>query len=384
MDDRRQLLARTADLATDFLDRLTDRPVGSTGDLASLREALGGPLPDAPSDPIAVVEALARDAEPGLVGTAGPRYFGFVVGGGVPTALAADWLTSAWDQNAGLYALSPAAAVAEEVAAAWLRRRLRVAGGVERRVHDRRDDGELHGARGGAPSGPRTSRLERRDRRLCRRAADRGRRRRRGSRHDLRIAPDARPWARSSAPRRGRRAGPDARRRAARDPRTDRRADARVRPVGQRQHRGVRPAARDRGRGARDAECVAARGRGVRAVGRRGARAARSHRRPRGRGLVDDRRAQVAQRAVRLGDRDRARRGCAPRVDDARRGVLRRDRGRRARSLQLGAGVVAPGAGLRRLRGAEVARALRACGDDRQVLCRSRGGWRMASEARRA
>jgi glutamate/tyrosine decarboxylase-like PLP-dependent enzyme len=120
MEDRRQLLRRTAEIATDYLDRLAGRRVGSTADLATLRADLGGPLSDEPTDPIAVVEQLARDAEEGLVGSAGPRYFGFVVGGGVPAALAADWLTSAWDQNAGLYALSPAAAVAEEVAAAWL------------------------------------------------------------------------------------------------------------------------------------------------------------------------------------------------------------------------------------------------------------------------
>jgi glutamate/tyrosine decarboxylase-like PLP-dependent enzyme len=120
MDDRRSLLDRTAELAAGYLDRLADRPVAPKTDLAALRGAFGGPVPDGPSDPQAVVEALARDAEPGLIGSAGPRYFGFVVGGGVPAALAADWLTSAWDQNAGLYALSPAAAVAEEVAAAWL------------------------------------------------------------------------------------------------------------------------------------------------------------------------------------------------------------------------------------------------------------------------
>ena len=120
MTDRDMLLHRNAELAGDFLDRLPDRPVGPPVDLAALRAALGGPMPDGPSDPEGVIEALARDAEAGLVGSAGPRYFGFVVGGGVPAALAADWLTSTWDQNAGLYALSPAAAVVEEVAASWL------------------------------------------------------------------------------------------------------------------------------------------------------------------------------------------------------------------------------------------------------------------------
>src|SRR5215213_6700282 len=120
MDDRRTLLQRTTELATDFLDRLPNRPVGRPTDLEKLRAGLGGPLPDGPQDPIAVIEGLARGAEAGLIGSAGPRYFGFVVGGGVPAALAADWLTGAWDQNAGLYALSPAAAVAEEVASSWL------------------------------------------------------------------------------------------------------------------------------------------------------------------------------------------------------------------------------------------------------------------------
>ncbi len=120
MTDRDALLHRTAEIAGDFLDRLPERPVGRPVDLAALRDALAGPLPDGPSDPEGVLEALARDAEPGLVGSAGPRYFGFVVGGGVPASLAADWLASAWDQNAGLYALSPAAAVVEEVAAGWL------------------------------------------------------------------------------------------------------------------------------------------------------------------------------------------------------------------------------------------------------------------------
>jgi glutamate/tyrosine decarboxylase-like PLP-dependent enzyme len=120
MTDRGDLLRRTAELASDFLGRLPDRPVWQPVDLAGLRETLGGPLPDRGEDPRLVIDALTTNVEPGLVGSAGPRYFGFVVGGGVPAALAADWLTSAWDQNAGLYALSPSAAVVEEVAARWL------------------------------------------------------------------------------------------------------------------------------------------------------------------------------------------------------------------------------------------------------------------------
>jgi glutamate/tyrosine decarboxylase-like PLP-dependent enzyme len=120
MTDHQRLLARTAELAGAYLDSLPERSVGRPSDLDALRAAFGGPLPDTGEDPVAVVERLAAAAEPGLVASAGPRYFGFVVGGSVPAALAADWLAVAWDQNAFSYANSPAAAVAEEAAIPWL------------------------------------------------------------------------------------------------------------------------------------------------------------------------------------------------------------------------------------------------------------------------
>jgi glutamate/tyrosine decarboxylase-like PLP-dependent enzyme len=121
MNDLRQLLRRTADLAADFYESLETRPVVPRVAIEDLRAALGGALPAEPTAPEIVVSHLAADADQGLVAEAGGRYFGFVTGGSVPAALAADWLTSAWDQNASLYVAGPAAAVVEEVAGAWLK-----------------------------------------------------------------------------------------------------------------------------------------------------------------------------------------------------------------------------------------------------------------------
>ena len=106
--------------ATEFLARLNDRPVNATATFAELLSSLGGPLPENGSDPSRVIDALARNAEPGIVSTAGPRYFGFVTGGSYPVAVAADWLVSTWDQNGGLFVMSPAVSAIEQVTKRWV------------------------------------------------------------------------------------------------------------------------------------------------------------------------------------------------------------------------------------------------------------------------
>jgi glutamate/tyrosine decarboxylase-like PLP-dependent enzyme len=120
MTDTRALLRRTAELAADFLDSLEERPVFPQASPDELRSALAVPLQDHPLEPEQVVEELAAAADPGLVAMPSGRYFGFVIGATLPAALAADWLASTWDQNAGLAVAGPAVAVAEEVAGAWL------------------------------------------------------------------------------------------------------------------------------------------------------------------------------------------------------------------------------------------------------------------------
>jgi glutamate/tyrosine decarboxylase-like PLP-dependent enzyme len=103
-----------------YLADLPERAVRTGATPARMREALGGPLPAHGLDPSDVISTLASAAEPGLMPSGSGRFFGFVVGGAAPVALAADWLTSTWDQNAGLYALGPAASTVESVAGEWL------------------------------------------------------------------------------------------------------------------------------------------------------------------------------------------------------------------------------------------------------------------------
>jgi len=114
------VLDAAAHAARAYLSSVAARPVRARATIEELRAGLGGPLPERGQDATQVVTELARAADGGIVASAGPRYFGFVIGGSLPAALGAEWLTAAWDQNAGIYATSPAAAIVEEIAARWL------------------------------------------------------------------------------------------------------------------------------------------------------------------------------------------------------------------------------------------------------------------------
>jgi len=115
-----ELYARAAGLAAAYLAGLPDRPVAPRASGQQLRAHFGGELPEVGEDPVQLIEDLARRADPGLMASSGPRFFGVVAGGTHPAAVAADWLVSAWDQNLGRHLLGPAAAVMEDTAARWL------------------------------------------------------------------------------------------------------------------------------------------------------------------------------------------------------------------------------------------------------------------------
>ena len=106
--------------ALDYLDGVDDKPVGPTSSLDELRARLCKPW-NADGVPAAeVVNELARDVDGGLNNSVNARFYAWVIGGSLPSALAADWLTSTWDQNAGMYAVSPAGAIVEEAVGGWL------------------------------------------------------------------------------------------------------------------------------------------------------------------------------------------------------------------------------------------------------------------------
>ena len=119
-EERRRLLKRSEELAGDFLASIGDRDVIARASREELRGVLATPIPEHGEDPIEVIESLAAQAPGGHMASTGPRFFGFVIGGALPVAIGVDWLTAAWDQNAGLFVLSPLTSVVEEVTGEWV------------------------------------------------------------------------------------------------------------------------------------------------------------------------------------------------------------------------------------------------------------------------
>jgi glutamate/tyrosine decarboxylase-like PLP-dependent enzyme len=115
-----RVLEVAGERARRYLTELPERPVREEATVDELRAALDRKLPEEGEDPATVVDELAEAAEPGLIALGNPRYFGFVIGGTLPAALGAEWLTTAWDQIASLYVCGPSASVAEEVSGRWV------------------------------------------------------------------------------------------------------------------------------------------------------------------------------------------------------------------------------------------------------------------------
>jgi len=107
--------------AARYLASLPSRPVAAIASAEELRRRLGKPLPETGTADDAVIDELVRDADDGILGSSSGRFFGWVTGGTLPVAMAADWLTSAWDQNGASNLTAPAEAVVEEIAGDWMK-----------------------------------------------------------------------------------------------------------------------------------------------------------------------------------------------------------------------------------------------------------------------
>lgn len=120
------LFRHAVDYAVDYMGQVMERSVFPTPEAIASLEELREPLPEEPCDPAETLRRLHELGSPATVAQTGGRYFGFVNGGAVPGALAAKWLADVWDQNAGLYVMSPVVSVLEELCEAWIVELLRL------------------------------------------------------------------------------------------------------------------------------------------------------------------------------------------------------------------------------------------------------------------
>src|SRR5215475_9959222 len=115
------VLSVAAAHAARYLEQMPSRPIAAAAGIPELRRRLGKPLPETGLDAATVIDELVRDTDGGLMGSTNGRFFGWVIGGTLPVAIAADWLTSTWDQNAASNLTAPAEAVVEDVCGGWLK-----------------------------------------------------------------------------------------------------------------------------------------------------------------------------------------------------------------------------------------------------------------------
>ena len=151
MNDTSDSLARAHAYAGQWLATLNRRPVPPQASIEDLVAAFGPDLPPGPCPPGDTIDLMARAGEAGLTAMPSGRFFGFVIGGTHPAGLAADWLVSAWDQNAGLRLVTPTCSALEDIASAWLLDLLGLPADQRRRLRDRGDDVQLH-LSGGRPA----------------------------------------------------------------------------------------------------------------------------------------------------------------------------------------------------------------------------------------
>jgi len=115
-----KLLTNAAHRAIRYLEGIGERPVAPTAAAVEALRAFDEPLPDRETDPAETLQLLDEVGSPGTMAMAGPRFFGFVIGGSLPVTLAANWLANAWDQNTGLWRPTPTTSLLEQISLRWL------------------------------------------------------------------------------------------------------------------------------------------------------------------------------------------------------------------------------------------------------------------------